>query len=383
MIAPNSALRATVERLLCAPSEARWRPDAGQPVVVYGAGGFGRQLVAALLAQGVEVEYVIDQRGGHAWADCPVPVYALDDVLSKTASRGARAVLVGVHNREVDPQGIDADLRKLGFNTVVTVVDARTALPELGDRYWLTDVRRYATWTDAVLRAFDTLADEASRQLYADVLAWRIGSEAARAPGPHAGLQYFPADVPGWDGPIRLIDGGAYDGDSLRAAASSSRRLERAWAFEPDPSNFRRLADSANSVSAAGASIECWPCAVGARTEQLRFSIGAGEASHASERGSAHVQCVALDDVLPHSDPTLIKLDVEGAEPDALRGALGIIRRYRPKLAICVYHQPEHLWSIQNDLSAEDLGYSFFLRAHAFASFDLVLYAVPSKLNGY
>ena len=118
-----------------------------------------------------------------------------------------------------------------------------------------------------------------------------------------------------------------------------------------------------------------WPCAVHNRTMRLRFASGLGMASVVRADGAEIVQAVSLDDALSGFRPTLIKMDIEGAEYDALLGARETIHRYRPGLAVCVYHQPQHLWQIPLLIQSWSLGYRFWLRPHAHNGFDLVLYA--------
>ena len=78
--------------------------------------------------------------------------------------------------------------------------------------------------------------------------------------------------------------------------------------------------------------------------EHCSFQAAEGEASSLSASGGETVTAVALDDVLPNTLATDLKLDIEGAELDALRGARELISRSHPRLAVCVYHRPEHLW---------------------------------------
>ncbi len=73
----------------------------------------------------------------------------------------------------------------------------------------------------------------------------------------------------------------------------------------------------------------------------------------------------------------MIKMDIEGAEPEALCGAEKIIRRHAPVLAISVYHQVDHLWTIPLWISKACPGYSFFLRHHSDFAGETVCYAVP------
>jgi hypothetical protein len=70
-------------------------------------------------------------------------------------------------------------------------------------------------------------------------------------------------------------------------------------------------------------------------------------------------------------------MDIEGAEVEALRGARKTIEKHRPLLAICLYHQPQHLWEIPFLIKSWNLDYTFFIRSHYFNGFDTLLYAVP------
>lgn len=74
-----------------------------------------------------------------------------------------------------------------------------------------------------------------------------------------------------------------------------------------------------------------------------------------------------------------IKMDVEGAELDALRGGEASIRKNRPKLAISLYHNPEDIETIPRYLAGLDLGYRFYLDHHTIYRNETVLFAVPTK----
>jgi len=125
--------------------------------------------------------------------------------------------------------------------------------------------------------------------------------------------------------------------------------------------------------------IALWPCGVYASTTRTAFSFGMDESAKLSPTGSGHVQCVSLDDALPRFRPNLIKMDIEGAEYDALLGARKTIIENIPGLAICVYHHPADLWRIPLLIRHWNCGYEFYLRLHAYNGFDLVMYAVKGK----
>jgi FkbM family methyltransferase len=169
------------------------------------------------------------------------------------------------------------------------------------------------------------------------------------------------------------VDGGAFDGDTLRSVFSSQYPVEAAAVFEPDPDNLNELIKYLSSVSSY--QIYLWPCAIYSSTQQLYFSSNIGEGSHLLSSGNISIQATALDDVLRPFKPNLIKLDIEGAEVDGLMGAKRIIRENRPGLAICTYHRPEHMWQIPSLINSWDLGYKFYMRMHKHNGFELVMYA--------
>ena len=70
-----------------------------------------------------------------------------------------------------------------------------------------------------------------------------------------------------------------------------------------------------------------------------------------------------------------LKMDIEGSELGALQGGEKALRRWRPKLAISLYHRPEDLFSIPLWLSALDCGYRFFLDHYSIHHEETVLYA--------
>jgi FkbM family methyltransferase len=191
--------------------------------------------------------------------------------------------------------------------------------------------------------------------------------------------QYFPPDIPKWKTPMRFIDCGAFDGDTLLNLSKTGLPVEAIAAFEPDLENFAQLSRfvSSNRTTLAK-DIGLWPCGVYSQTKKLGFSSDKSASSHLSLNANEVIQCVSLDETIPGFRPTLIKMDIEGAEYEALLGAQNMICKSRPGLAICLYHRPEHLWQIPILIQEWSLGYKFYLRSHSFSGFDLVMYAVPN-----
>jgi FkbM family methyltransferase len=187
------------------------------------------------------------------------------------------------------------------------------------------------------------------------------------------GVQYFPTNLFQLSDREVFIDCGAYDGDTIaQFRRASGDQFSQIVAFEPDPVNYAALQTSAGGDSR----IRLQPYATSARRETLRFSV-AGTGSHISSSGTCEILATTLDEALHGIVPTYMKFDIEGSEPDALEGARETITRHRPKMAVCLYHAPDHLWSIPLRLHEFLPNSHLTLRTYNSDGFECVCYCVP------
>lgn len=365
-----------LQQLLAAPPSRPTFLDDEPRVLVYGAGNVGRAVLDCLTRRGRVVPCLLDRRATPGMTAAGVPVLQADDPTLTADIRRTTPVVIAVFNYETDLRLIFKGLRESGYGKVASIVQVYDwFLPELGDRFWLTGRESLRANAAAITEAAGVWADDASRAMYSAVVEYRLTGNHELLPEPNPERQYLPHDVPTWHTPVRLIDGGAYPGDTLAAFLRKDLAVEAAALFEPDPGNYAALVEFARRELSAVPDLTLWPCALGAETGQLTFEAGHGEASRLALGGGTVVQCVALDDVLPRFRPTLVKLDVEGAEYDTLCGAARTVRELHPELAVCLYHRPEHLWQIPLALRLWNPAYRLYLRLHTFNGFELVLYA--------
>ncbi len=200
--------------------------------------------------------------------------------------------------------------------------------------------------------------------------------------------QYFPDDLFAWRDDEWIVDGGAFDGDTVRTvAAIHGDRFGHLLALEPDPLNFAALQTTvAGLADAARAKITCRQAAVAATRATLHLDA-TGTASSATDydgrRPDDRRRGEHLDALTAGARPTFLKLDIEGFEIDALLGARGTIDAHAPVIAVCVYHTQDHLWRIPLLLKSWRDDYALFLRPHNEEGWDLVCYAVPrARLRG-
>ena len=351
----------------------------GSTVVVYGAGTVAQDVIRVLARHDVRVRCIIDAKSNRTEV-AGFAVRRPDDPALSPEERASTPVVFGIFNAYVDLAALTRQLATQGWSHIVDFSELHAMWPdEMGDRYWLTR-RSFMRDHAADISAVDGLwSDEASRDLYRQILRFRVTGDRSVLSPPDLERQYFPKDIPAWATPLRFVDCGAFDGDTLKQVFALGVPVAAIAAFEPDPINFGKLAQHVWAQrSIMPETVALYPCGVSGATAQIRFSSGEGTGSHASETGSTTIQCVSLDEALPTFRPTLIKMDIESAEYDALLGARRLIAEYRPGLAICLYHRPEHLWQIP--LLVRQLtggGGKYFIRSHCFNGFELVLYWMP------
>jgi FkbM family methyltransferase len=353
-------------------------PWVGRKVVIYGAGCFGRDLARALLQRGAPVLGFLDQKGNGQEAVPGLRVFGPDSAEARIWLAEKPVVIIAVFNFAAPLREIKAALTARGLATVLTPMEIYPHVSEeLGWRFWLGTRRDYTEAVAPLKQAFGLWADEESKRLFLETLLFRLDSDLTLLNvTPGANTQYADATVPRWQEPLRMVDGGAYVGEAVQCLAAHKYAFDSIYAFEPDAANFKQLRAGVPAIAGA-AKISLWPCGLWSSSCRLTFSEGGGSASRLSQTGKSIVPVVALDDVLIHQPVNLIKLDIEGAEPEALLGARETITRDRPALAVCLYHYPHHLWSIPLWLESLQLDYRMYCRVYQQNGFETVLYAIP------
>lgn len=175
------------------------------------------------------------------------------------------------------------------------------------------------------------------------------------------------------------IDGGAFWGDTALWLAEQCGEGGSVVAFEADPSHVPVLRANLSAAGAVGARVTVREQALWDDEATLRFASH-GPASTAVLDGELRVASVALDRLVERGELErldFLKLDVEGAELAALRGAAGALRRFRPRMAIAVYHRARDVLDIPRWIDAHVAGYDFALTHRSVNRFETILFAWP------
>jgi FkbM family methyltransferase len=127
-------------------------------------------------------------------------------------------------------------------------------------------------------------------------------------------------------------------------------KAKKVYAFEPDPDNFKILIENLRLNKLENAVI---PIELGVGKENGSFYLtkaGAGSAIGTKKSNNAvKVKLTTIDNFVEENKikkVDFIKMDIEGAEFDALKGAVKTIKRDKPDLLIAIYHKGEHFFEI-------------------------------------
>lgn len=185
--------------------------------------------------------------------------------------------------------------------------------------------------------------------------------------------QYFQEEYYSISDKEIFVDCGAFDGDSIKMFYDYTKgKYSKIIGIEPDKISFKKLCDATQKYH----DIKLMCCATGKENTSIRFSSKGtlGSSIYDNEDGDL-TDIKKLDDILEDEKPTLIKMDIEGAELDTLIGAEKTIKQNKPKLAVCIYHKIEDIITIPKYLHSIVPEYTFSVRQHSNSLLETVLYA--------
>lgn len=184
-------------------------------------------------------------------------------------------------------------------------------------------------------------------------------------------MQYFDDVVKLEDGEV-FIDGGCFDFGTSKLLLSKCK-ADKIYAFEPDVSNLEKVKAEVEKMQLSN--VELIPAGMWDCNTTLHFNSQGSIMSRVDENGEEEIKVVSIDEVVD-GKVTFIKMDIEGSELKALHGAEKTISKYKPKLAICIYHKLEDIIDIPAYIHSLVPEYKFYIRHYSFNAAETVLYAV-------
>jgi FkbM family methyltransferase len=173
----------------------------------------------------------------------------------------------------------------------------------------------------------------------------------------------------------RFYDVGGYDGKTSLLFSALYPGFDNITIFEPDRGNFEKCREATSHLK----NIKVLNVGLHSENGILNFLVQ-GSQSTLSATGTSLVTVQKLD-TLFGSSPTYLKLDIEGAEFNALMGAKETIRKEFPRIAVAVYHQPCDFWRIPKLILELQPSYMVYLRHYTETIYETVMYFVPPMGN--
>ncbi|KZN39497.1 hypothetical protein N480_01290 [Pseudoalteromonas luteoviolacea S2607] len=355
---------------------------------IYGCSHYGRALTTYLVSEGLEPKAILDRAPKiDSWQGIACEKYHAENV---DLSLPVIITILGFGE-------IDQNLKQDGFSKVMSTLESFEYFPgaikilNTCGVLWMQPPYDSLVDIERCKQLAPLWADVKSRSLFKQIVEHRTSPTRETYPIPEEYEMYFPTDIPRlyqYDA-LRILDVGAYDGDTFQGF------YER---FGDKIANYHALEVSRVNIAAFQKRLSGLPKQPKNITiDRKAVGLPSGDRLRIEENQSATLVHVVkeAEDVAPEElvegsclgeqmlacQCNILKMDIEGADFDALLQAREYISAYQPTLALSLYHRPQDLWAIPQFINkcAPDR-YDFYIRQEGHWLLETQFYAVP-KIN--
>lgn len=351
-------------------------------VCLYGAGSAGIAFLYYLRRIAVEPAFFIDKNAVRWGTVCEgVEVIGPEQIVEKVGKDALVIVTINTDGkrycksfadelRRGGHRGVHRMLHELGIENVVDYTFFRRC-HELfqGDPYNMpscSDVYLMDRHMEEIQEIYDHLADDLSREVYEKILRFRLIDDSIVVPTMPQDKQYFEYGFyPKRDDEV-FVDCGAFNGISARTFFQENHnQFDGYYGFEPDPINYEALRIYVASLPGEMQNkMKILDQAVYDSDKGVRLYELNGPGSFVADIGKTRIDTTTIDQVINGNKATYIKMNIEGSELPALRGAKNTIAENHPRLAIAGYHKTWDLWEVPLQILQIEPRYKFYLRSY-------------------
>lgn len=227
----------------------------------------------------------------------------------------------------------------------------------------------------AYSNVYELLSDERSKEIFVAVQMYRMTRDFKYISWIYDAekKQYFAPEINLNSGEV-VVDCGAYIGDTLLDFIEQRLIPRKYFLFEPNDKNYAKLMENVEKASKDGVQTIPYKAGVFNDNTKLYFTDAADSSCISDNATGNSIDVVALDKII-NEPVSFIKMDIEGAELEALEGAKDLIVTYKPKLAICLYHKQSDFYKIPLFIKQICPEYKHFLiRHYSLCRIETVLY---------
>ncbi len=347
-----------------------WKNNRGMHVILYGGGAGITWFLKFMKKYEIPVECVID-RNKNVHVDGGIPVMSPGEAFEEYDN--AIVVIAAIAHKSE----IEKFIKSERPDFIVHSFDP--TLEVLQDKKY-EERKAYYLQHEQELSELEALfSDQKSKEVLSDILRGALTSDVECYKHSASSSQYFPSFVrESLTLKERFVDVGAFTGDSIKEFMETVKnKFDKVYAFEPDAANIAEAYKSINDER-----VTFYQYGVG-KDRGISYFLNEQEkpneavcVTQEKTDKAFEVEVVRLDDVIKDR-VTYIKMDIEGMEMDALMGGRELICRYKPKLAVSVYHKMEDIIEIPYYINNLGLDYKLYLRHYWDCNgTDTILFAI-------
>ncbi|MDD4937792.1 MAG: FkbM family methyltransferase [Candidatus Shapirobacteria bacterium] len=345
--------------------------DFKKPVVLFGAAKMG--IIYADLCKKNKIKVLAfgdNDKLKHGILIKNIKVGSIDDLKNKYGG-DVQIIITSLYDEEIKEQ-----LNKLGFKNVWSHTFFSTLFAKkFSVLAWTNYINSINSNRLKLIELFEILGDIKSKKVFLNIIKFRLTLDRKHLKSAADDIRdiYFDDSVYKLSKNETFVDVGAFDGDTVKLFIDvNNNKFKKIYCFEPDNKSYLDLKKFVSKKN--DKRIEIFKYGLGLKSETVYFSNDGGLGSKVSNSGDK-IEIKNMDSILKDKI-TLIKMDIEGCEQNALIGSKETILKYKPKLAICVYHNLADLWEIPLLIKNIRPDYKIYLRHYNQFLFDTVCYAV-------
>ena len=333
------------------------------PVVMYGTGNGAEKLYYELKKYGI---YIAD-------------IFASDNFKGGKQFLGHKVLhfedVKKLHKEFIIVLGFATDREEM-FNTVKSLKALNNGglyMPEVPvfDNGFFTPELLNARKTD-IEKLYTLLADEQSKKVLEGIINFKLSGNIDELFNIETNKSEVYSLLNLKENEV-YVDGGAYNGDTVKEFLSFSKNPKQIIAIEPAPKNAQKLKKYAQELY--GVNISVVEAALSDECKTVFLSDKSGRSPSITPGGKYEVKTITIDSL--NIKPTFIKLDVEGEEMATLLGGINTITTFTPKLAVSLYHRLQDFINIPLYINKICPEYKLYLRHHPYLpSWETNLYAI-------
>jgi FkbM family methyltransferase len=351
-----------------------------QKIAIYGYGEYGKILEYLIFINRMHtlVAIIDDAKKNTKSLFCKVDIASLDELLLDSDT----LILVGV----VDDYAVSNITNKLkNARCNFALIDNLKEFHTLIHLFTIFDLENNKSKIDLCKKLFET---ENDKKLYEYLIYFRIleGFTPRQQDGSY--MHAWEKQYQEYINPSYIevcIDGGLFDGHTtslmLKDMFLNSKNLT-IYGFEP----LEEVFENGTFKEEIYKSCLMTPVykALWDKKTTLNFAYHGTCSKVSQNRDSIEIQAISIDEFVIENDIKkidYIKLDIEGAEIEAINGAIKTIQKDRPQLAISIYHKKEHLYEIPLLINSICKDYNYRLGRYSGNIAETILYAIPKEIE--